>query len=179
MNLIWRFFWVMIFSRFAKPITGLAESSIRFRVLPTDVDFLLHMNNGRYFSLLDLARIDFCIRNRSLPILRKNKIYAVAASEMIRFKKSLDLFQRFDIMTRLIGWDSKFFYFTHHFKKNGEVYALCLVKGCFLHKEKGTLNPNDVIKLIGYTESSPILPHWVKHWQEADREFNHETMRTP
>lgn len=178
MNLIWRFFWVMIFSRFGKTLVRLDESTIFFRVLPTDIDFLLHMNNGRYFSLLDLARIDFCIRNRTLPILRKNKIYAVAASEMIRFKKSLNLFQRFKIVTRLIGWDNKFFYFTHYFKRNNDLYALCLVKGCFLHKEKGTLNPNDVIKLTGHTESSPVLPDWVKHWQQADREFNNETMRT-
>ena len=175
MNLMWRFLWVLIFSRFRKPITGLRESTIYFRVLPTDVDFLMHMNNGRYFSLLDLARLDFSIRNQSVSVLRKNKIYAVAASEMIRFKKSLDLFQRFKIVTRLIGWDNKFFYFTHHFKKNGKVYALCLVKGCFLHKQKGTLNPNDVIKLTGHTEPSPTLPAWVKHWQHADREFHLET----
>lgn len=178
MNLIWRFLWVMLFSRFSSELKGLSESSISFRVLPTDIDLLLHMNNGRYFSLLDLARIDFSIRNQSLPILRKNKIYAVAASEMIRFRKSLNLFQQFEIITRLVGWDNKFFYFTHHFVKNDEVYALCLVKGCFLHKKSGSLNPHDVLKLTGYLNPSPALPDWIKHWQQADSEFYKESMRT-
>lgn len=177
MNLLWRFLWVMIFSRFAKPITTLTETVINFRVLPTDVDLLFHMNNGRYFSLLDLARINFTIRSKAMPILRRNKIYAVAASEMIRFKKSLNLFQKFQVHTRLIGWDEKFFYFLHKFKVKQELYALCLVKGCFLHKQNGTLNANDVIKLTGYSQPSPPLPDWVKHWQHADREFYTENIK--
>ena len=31
---------------------------VRLRTLPTDIDLLMHMNNGRYASLFDLGRFD-------------------------------------------------------------------------------------------------------------------------
>ena len=178
MNLIWRFLWVILFSKFETPVHLFDESSIHFRVLPTDVDLLWHMNNGRYFSLMDLARLNFTIRNKIFPLLRKNKIYAVAASEMIRFKKSLDLFHRFEIKTKLLGWDNKFFYIAHYFKKQNKIYAISLVKGCFLHKKTGLLNPNHVLSLIGHLHTSPSLPEWVKNWQSADQDFHDETLKS-
>src|SRR5690348_8261743 len=100
MNLFWRFLRIILFSRFSSHLGLFDESSIFFRVLPTDIDVLMHMNNGRYLSLLDLARVDFMIRNKVFPILKQHKIYPVVASEMIRFKKSIGLFKRFEVSTR-------------------------------------------------------------------------------
>ena len=174
MNLIWRTIWVLLTSRFGSKVNLFDVSSITFRVLPTDVDFLWHMNNGRYFSLMDLARFNFTIRNNALPLLRKNKIFAVAASEMIRFKKSLNLFQKFQITTQLLGWDHRFFYIAHCFKSKGNLYALALVKGCFVNKSNGTLDPHKVLTLLGHQEISPPLPEWVKQWQTADHSFHQE-----
>ena len=109
MNLIWRLLWTILFSRFSKPLGLFDEGSTTFCVLFTDVDVLLHMNNGRYFSLMDLARINFMIRNKAFYTLKKHRIYPVVASEMIRFKKSLNLFQYFQLTTRIIGWDENSF----------------------------------------------------------------------
>ena len=176
MNLLWRCLLVMFFSKFSKSLDIFEESTISFRVLPTDIDFLLHMNNGRYFSLMDLARINAVIRNNIYTVLRRHKIYAVAASEMIRFKKSLNLFKRFHITTRLIAWDNKFFYVVHYFKRRDEIYALSLVKGCFVQEKKGVINPARVLEFAGSHASSPPLPEWVKHWQVADRDFHDMSM---
>src|SRR5262245_53531980 len=127
MNLIWRFLLVILFSK-PQPNTGLFdEGFIPFYVLPTDIDVLLHMNNGRYFSFMDLARIEFMIRFNAFNIFKKNKVYPVIASEMIRFKKSIKLFQKFIITTKIIGWDDKFFYIRHYFKCDKELYALAIV----------------------------------------------------
>ncbi|MBN9173553.1 MAG: 4-hydroxybenzoyl-CoA thioesterase, partial [Microbacterium sp.] len=35
---------------------------IRLTTLPTDIDILMHMNNGRYLSLFDLGRWDLLVR---------------------------------------------------------------------------------------------------------------------
>jgi acyl-CoA thioesterase FadM len=177
MNLIWRFLWVIIFSRFAKTMNFFDVNTTSFRVLPTDIDLLMHMNNGRYLSLMDLARIDFMIRCKVFPILAKNSIYPVIASEMIRFRKSLDLFQRFDISTQLLGWDDKFFYVRQYFKRGNEIYAFGLVKACFLQKSSGLRTPKQILDLISIDQASPALPAWVNNWQLADQAFYNDAVR--
>ena len=168
--------WTILFSRFASPVSLFDESSTYFRVLPTDVDVLMHMNNGRYFSLMDLARINLLIRSKHFFTFKKNKIYPVIASEMIRFRKSLDLFQRFELTSKMIGWDDKFVYVMHHFKVKGEVYALSLIKARFLHQGGGKVNPDELLALIGHQQASPPLPNWVKDWQRADQTFYDEAL---
>lgn len=89
-----------------------------FRVWPTDLDVLLHMNNGKYFSLMDIARTDLMIRAKTLKILSSKGIYPVVASESIKFKKSLNPFKKFEIQTQVLGWDDKNFYLKQDFKVN-------------------------------------------------------------
>jgi acyl-CoA thioesterase FadM len=178
MNLIWRFLWVILFSRFSSPIDLFDTCFTSFRVMPTDVDLLMHLNNGRYFSLMDIARMDFMIRNNIFPILKKNKIYPVVGSEMIRFKKSIHLFKRFQITTRLLGWDEKYFYIVQHFKCHHEVCAISLVKACMLQVGGNRIvNTNEILELIGVKHDPLIMPDWVNDWQRADQEFNDEVMK--
>lgn len=176
MNLMWRFLWTILFSRFSSTVELFDEGSTNFRVLPTDVDVLLHMNNGRYFSLMDLARINIMIRNKVFYTLKKHKIYPVVASEMIRFRKSLNLFQRFQLSTHILGWDEKFFYIKHHFKYKGVEYAMSLVKACTLRQSGGSVSPMEIMELLGVKNASPPLPSWVNYWLQADQQFYDETM---
>lgn len=176
MNLLWRFIYILLFSRFNTPTQFMHEGSTRFRVLPTDIDVLLHLNNGRYFSLMDLARINFMIRNGIFAKLKKHHIYPVVASEMIRFKKSLPLFSAFAITTQLLGWDNKFFYIRHTVKRHGEIYAFALMKACFLTKNGTAITTADVLHYADITENSPPLPSWVHTWMDAEQTFYHETL---
>lgn len=171
MNLLWRFLWTWIFSRYRSPLTFFDVSQLSLHVLPTDCDLLWHMNNGRYFSLLDLGRIDYMQRTKLLPRLSAAGIYPVVASEMIRFRKSLKLFKQFDINTQIIGWDNKFFYLKQICKSEGEVCALALIKTCFLKKQTGVLMPNNVLATLGMDNKSPELPHWINDWNLADQDF--------
>lgn len=177
MNLFWCFLWTILFSRFYSPTGILSKSTITFCVLPTDIDVLMHMNNGRYFSFLDLARINLMIRNNVFSILKKNGIYPVVASEMIRFKKSLNLFQRFQITTQIIGWDDTFFYIAHQFKRKKELSALCLVKARMLRANGGKISPSAVVQLIDPKLQSPALPNWLEYWLQADKEFYNDIMK--
>lgn len=171
MNLIWRFLWVLLFSRFSPKTDLFSENITSFRVLPTDIDVLMHMNNGRYLSLMDLGRIDFMIRCGVFPRLKKNKIYPVVASEMIRFRKSLSLFQRFDIVTKVLGWDSKYFYLVQYFQVKQDIYAMALVKARFLRTGSPPLAPSAILDLIHMQREPPPLPEWVKTWYDADQQF--------
>lgn len=178
MNLIWRFIWTYIFSRFSSKVDLFSECAKTFFVLPTDIDVLMHMNNGRYFTIADVARLDFLLRAGAFQTFEKNKVYPVVASEMMRFKKSLRLFQRFQLTTQIMGWDEKFFYILHHYKNNNEVYALGLVKACFIQKGKGPISANQVVNLMGVDQASPPLPEWIMLWQNADQALFNESTHT-
>ena len=177
MNLIWRFLLTIITAYFHPQLAILDESRKSFRVLPTDIDLMLHMNNGRYFSFLDLARLDYIIRCNLQTEMSKHKIYSVVASEMIRFRKSIDLFKCFEVRTKILGWDERFLYIAHHIMRDDTIHALALVKSCFLKKSTGSISPQTVLNTLGLTYQSPALPAWVTSWQEADKAFHDEAVK--
>jgi acyl-CoA thioesterase FadM len=171
MVLMWRFLGTILFSRYSSPLNLSDQSTIQFRVLPTDIDILGHMNNGRYLSFLDLARVNYLIRAKLFFTLAQKKIYGVVAGEMIRFKKPINLFKQFQIVTRLIGWDKNFFYIWHTFKMGDELCAIAVVKICFLHKKKGRLTTDDILPIFGLDAEAKELPSWIHDWKEVERNF--------
>ncbi|MCW9001246.1 MAG: acyl-CoA thioesterase, partial [Rhodospirillales bacterium] len=79
-----------------KPPGGLfTESVVHFRVWPNDLDVNMHMNNGRYLTLMDLGRLDLIIRSGFLKVLMERKWAPVAGSAAIRFKRPLHPFERY------------------------------------------------------------------------------------
>ncbi len=178
MNLFWRLLRILIFSRFSSKLKLFDQSKTFFRVWPTDLDPLLHMNNGKYFSLMDLSRLDFMIRSQTLPKLKKNGIYPVIASEMMRFRKSLEPFQRFALTSRLLGWDKKFIYLEQFFLYKKEIYALSLVKIRFKRKSGRLVDPEELIQLLKIDTPSPALPSWINDWQIADQNFHDRIVKS-
>ena len=169
MNLIWRIILTYIFARFEKTQGILEPSYLKLRVLPTDADFLWHLNNGRYLSLLDLARIKYLITTNSLKKIKRLGVYPVVASETIRFKKSIDMFKQFEIKTQLVGWDDKFFYIHHTLYCNNELCAMAGIKVCYIKKRQGLVNTHDIVDALGLPAVSPVLPTWVIEWNTADQ----------
>lgn len=141
-----------------------AVSRIGFRVLPTDIDLLMHMNNGRYPSYMDLGRVDLTKRTGVEAKLSKHGIYAVVAAQTISYRKSLQLFQRFTIESRILGSDDRSFYVEQRFVVRGEVYARAIVRGRMIQKGNGTLNVADFEQLTGLDLSGFELPADVENW---------------
>ena len=80
---------------------------VSLRVLPTDLDVRGHMNNGVYFSIMDLGRMDLMIRSGLWPRIRAKGYYSVMANETITFRKSLQPWQKFSLESRIVGYDAK------------------------------------------------------------------------
>lgn len=139
----------VFFSHYWKPhINFLSVSRLKLRVWFTDLDLLMHMNNGVYLSLMDLGRTDLTLRSGFFEVMRKAKVYPVLASEMIRFRRSLRLFQKFEIHTQLVFWDKKYFYLQQKFFAHKELYAQALVKARFLKKAGGTVDTAELFELL-------------------------------
>ena len=82
MNLWLRLLW-LIATAWRRPRLELpfATSSLAFRVWPHDVDTSLHMNNGRYWTLMDLGRTDLMIRSGLWrPVLKERWTPVVSAA---------------------------------------------------------------------------------------------------
>ena len=67
----------------------LAESVLRFRVMPDDLDVNVHMNNGRYLALMDLGRFDVIVRAGLYRPRSHTRRWPLIGSAMIRFRRSL------------------------------------------------------------------------------------------
>jgi acyl-CoA thioesterase FadM len=140
----------------------------RFVVWPLDLDVLRHVNNGVYLSMLDVARVDLLLRSGMAKRLRQGGFYPVVAAETIRFRRSLQLFQAFEVETRVIGWDEKAFIIQHHFWRRGNVVAEAVVRARFLKRGGGTATSQELLDLLGKTGASPELPAWIDAWNRQN-----------
>lgn len=119
------------------------------RVLPVDLDILMHVNNGMYFSYMDFGRYNMIFRNGAYDLSRQKGWYSVVAGETIKFKRSLQLWQKFTIKTQIIGNDERYFYIRQTFVSQGKVMAIGMVKIRFLKKTGGTLSTTEVLAEMG------------------------------
>lgn len=172
MNLFFRLLYVYLFSRYRQKQSILEECITPFRVGLTDLDILRHMNNGVYFSLQDLARVDYMIRAGAAKEISRRGWYPVVASEMIRFRRSLKLFQSFEIRTRLIAWDEKSLYLEHKFTSRDNVIAVGMIRARFLSKKGGTVSPQQIFEAVGFKTPSPAFPAHLQSWIDADLEHS-------
>lgn len=160
---------VLFLSR-RKPDLGHYEvARTRFVTLPTDLDINRHMNNGVYFSIMDVARFDMLVRSGIWRIMREREWYPVVASETITFRKSLSLWQRFTIESRVLGFDEKAVYVEQRMVRPGpdgepEVYAQAFIRSRFLRKSGGTVPVPELIDAFGAAPADDDLPEWIERW---------------
>lgn len=171
MNLLFRFVWYTLISCFKPRINPLAECNTKLRVWINDIDIYLHMNNGRYLTIMDIGRTELMVRCGFFKKLFQKKIYPMVASEMIRFSRSLDAFQSYELRTRILGWDDRYFYLQQKFVRKDSVCAQAVVKVRFLQKGVGKITPAQVVEAFGIPVSAPALPMWVHEWQEAEQAY--------
>ncbi len=139
--------------------------SMALRVLPTDIDIALHMNNGMYLSVFDLGRFDLMIRSGVWAQMRRRKWSPVAAGETITFRRSLQLGQRYTIETRIAGLDERAIYFEQRAVVAGEIYARAYV-GTRLVSPSGPVSNDEIIAAFGTPPSDLVLPEWVHTWRQ-------------
>ncbi len=168
MNLLFRLIRVVIAALMRPPLDLLATSEVILRVWPSDLDLNLHMNNGRYFTVMDLGRIDLMIRTGVVAWMWRRKWTPVVGSETMRFRRALKPFQRYRLKTRVLCWDERWVFLEQRFEsETGELAALGLVKAV-LTAERRTMRPKEVLKIMGMLRRSPPMSPAVKAWALAE-----------
>ncbi|MBX3093369.1 MAG: thioesterase family protein [Cryobacterium sp.] len=155
-----------MFVRRRKP-TGaspLAVSRSSFRVLPTDVDALGHMNNGRFLSIADLGRFELLQQAGLYGPMRKRGWYPVVVASTISYRKSLDLWKKYDLESRLVGIDDRAVYVEQRFTVDGEIYAQMVIRGRFLQERGGLVPMGELIQFFGIDRDDVVMPEWLLRW---------------
>jgi len=168
MSLLLRLFAILLFGRRRGSLQMLDLCETPFRVLPNDLDVQMHMTNGRYFTILDLGRVDLMLRNGLWPRLKAAGWYPVVTQETMRFYRSLELWDRYLVRTRVIGWDDKSILLEQAFVRDGIEVASGIVKARFLKRKGGMVATSELMELAGIAHASPPLPEWIAQWSAAD-----------
>lgn len=154
----------LFLSRFGRRLAPDAVARSTFRVLPTDLDVYRHMNNGVYLSVLDIARFAMLRRNGNWAVFASHSWYPVIASETITFRKSLQLWQRFVVESRIIGFDDKAVLLQQRFVVDGDIYAEAFIRARFLKRGGGVVPIGEVVEVAGGASDRMVVPEWLVRW---------------
>ena len=172
MNLIFRLLRVLIWGLlFGPKIDPLGRSIVSFRVWPNDLDINIHMNNGRYLTIMDLGRLDLILRSGFGRIMLKRRWSAVLGSVTIRYRRALTPFQRYDMVTRILGWDEKWVFIEQQFVVDGQACAIGYAKAIIISGDRA-LPMTEMLAAIGYAFPSPPLPDGIRSWLDAERDLS-------
>ncbi|MGO4452740.1 acyl-CoA thioesterase [Arthrobacter sp. RAF14] len=164
MHLIFRTLWLLFASRRRSPLSIWDTSSLPMRALPTDVDIAVHINNGMYFSLMDLGRFDLMVRAGVWERMRRKGWSPVVSAQTISYRKSVRLWQRYTIESRIIGLDAKAIYFEQRMVADGEIYARAYMATRLVHRGRPVSN-EEIIAEVGPVPEDLVLPEWIHEWR--------------
>ena len=150
-----------------------------FRVWPHDLDTSLHMNNGRYWTLMDLGRTDLMIRSGLWRTVLRNRWVPVVSAGKIRFRRELRLFQRFALETRIVTWAETWVVMEHRMVSRSRsggtiVNAVALVRaGVYDRKAKSFIAVDRLLSAVGEGGMSPEPTAEVAAFLAAEEALKH------
>lgn len=148
---------------------SLETDVVRMRVWPNDIDFNLHLNNGRYLSAMDYGRMRLMARAGLLRPVMRARWTAVVGAVWMTYRRSLPLFARFDLATRLVCWDERWFYMEQTFHGRDGLAAVGWVKGAIVGRDS-IVAPQTLLDMVAPGIPSPPLPQNILTWNELTRE---------
>ena len=151
------------------PLGILNEDQLQMRVWPNDIDFNLHLNNARYLSIMDYGRMHLLARTRILEHIVRSRWTPLVGAVWMTYRRSLPIFSRFTLSSRLVCWDERWFYIEQSFTSREGLAALGWVKG-LLRSPGGNLDPQTVIDRVSPGAVSPPIPESIATWNDLTRE---------
>ncbi|KAK9480576.1 hypothetical protein V1514DRAFT_324836 [Lipomyces japonicus] len=144
---------------FYKPSKAVASDVFHTRVYTTrspamECDLNLHKSNSTYFSDLDIARTDLIaglFHKWINDVKRKENRwpYVALAGVVSLFRREIKPYSKFNIKSRVIGWDEKWIFVLSRFETpKGKLIATCVSKYVFKLGRK-TVPPKDVLDHCG------------------------------
>ncbi|SJN12381.1 Mesenchymal stem cell protein DSCD75 [Leucobacter sp. 7(1)] len=175
MHMIFRTLWHQWFVGRRGPRIGFGDMSrSRFRVWPTDLDLLRHMNNGKYLSVMDVGRFDLIQRNGTWDVMTREGWYPVVVGQTISYRKSLNPWQRFWIESKILGFDEQAVYMEQRFvrpdaQRRPEIYARAIVRARILRRSGGVVPVPEILEKTGARAEDFHVPEEILAWGQNTR----------
>ncbi len=136
-------------------------------VLPSDIDMWWHMNNSKYLREMDFGRLKFLSVKHIRMILSRLKGRLALSAISIRYRRSLLLWQRFTIETKILCWKNDGLYFEQRFVGDSDkfIYTIALVK--MVVRGEGVNMDVVMENIVGESFPSPPPSPEVKRWMES------------
>lgn len=162
MNLWFRLIWLLVTTPFRPRLElPFARSLLPFRVWFHDLDTSMHMNNGRYWSLMDLGRTDLLLRSGLWRAVLRERWVPVVNAGMIRFRREMRLFRAFEIETAIVCWTENWLVMQHRVLSRGRdggeiVTAVALVRAALYDRKAKSYVPiARLLAEMGVSAESP------------------------
>jgi acyl-CoA thioesterase FadM len=167
MNMYFRLFllWIKALRSKAPSIGILDETTLKFRCGLSDIDLYRHMNNAKYLSFMDLGRIHFIGSIGAFDLVRKYRWLTIVGGADIEYRRAIELFSTFELKTRLLAWDNRWFYHEQTISSNGKVAAVAYVRVLLLGPDKKIVPPSEALSLLGVDSPSPALTERLAGWK--------------
>jgi acyl-CoA thioesterase FadM len=97
--------------------------------------------------------------------IRRNGWFPVLGAAEINFIRPIDPLQKFDLVTRLLTWDEKYFYIEQRFEVGQRLCAIGMVKGLFL-AGRTRVDNTEVLSTVAPGFVPPEISDIIRHWNE-------------
>ncbi|ADK83843.1 thioesterase superfamily protein [Desulfarculus baarsii DSM 2075] len=150
-----------------KRLAPLETATIGFVTGPQDIDPYLHMNNGRYLTIMDVGRIDLLIRAGLWKACRSRGWRPMMLASTVRFLRPLGLWSRFTQTSRIVGWDRTVLFIDQGFVCQGRLATRCLAAMVVHDPAAGRrVNIDELLAAMGHHDPSPALPPELDAWRQ-------------
>ncbi|MCF8347416.1 MAG: thioesterase family protein [Bacteroidales bacterium] len=154
-------------SRFKSPLKITDVSVLPMRVCIVDIDPFWELNNGRHLTMMDFGRFEMALRLGLLKVVKEKHWGLAVAGSSVRYRHRLKLFQRYDLITQIVGADDKWIYFHQQTLRKGKIHSAALIRTGVTSKN-GLVKTSEVMKALNIDIALTALPEWVTAWSEAD-----------
>lgn len=154
---------------FRARMAPLDESVVRLRVWPHEADWS-NVHQAIYLLYMELGRWDVAIRSGLGRWMLKQRCAGILGAQVIRYHRPLKRFQAFDLRTRVLGWDERWFYMEHRVESRGRTMAVGCVQIMFLDPRGKRIQPATAVLACGGEATSPpidVMPELLARFADA------------
>lgn len=154
-----------------KPSSAYDAVSLPLRVMPWDCDLNFHINNGRYLTIMDVARSQLFFATGLVPVMFKRKWAPVVTSAHLLYRRSVNIFEKYELTSQFVGRTDKFLIVEHRFKIKGKTAVLTYVALAF-RDQQGVVSSDRLVAAFGL-ENLPLenRPDILESFLQTDQCF--------
>ena len=141
---------------FRARLAPLDESVVRLRVWPHEADWS-NVHQAIYPLYMEIGRWDVAIRSGLGRWMLKQRCAGILGAQMIRYHHPLKRFQAFELHTRVLGWDKKWFYMEHRVESHGRTMTVGCIQIMFLNPQGKRVQPATAVLACGGDANSPPI----------------------